>query len=370
MPRRLKIGVDAHVLTGKYQGTRTTLANLLRAVARQGGVHEVTIYSEDPAAAAQMIGVSDFHYGALEHCGPIKRLLYVFPRIFARDKIDVAVFQYNISPFTRTRQMTFVHDILPLTHTRYFPFKNRARIRFFQTLSVLLADGVVTVSDYSKGIIAKYFRLKPDDVSTVFNGPSFSTACYEQGRQEHYSRYILAVGRIEERKNVPLLVRAFLKANLPDVRLVIVGAPDLGFDYSFPENDQIDHRSGLDEADLIALYRGASLFVYPSAAEGFGLPLLDALLFGLPVISSDQTAMKEIADGAATLFDPTRADAEDVLAGLIGGHFRDAPVTAVSDPQREILAQRYNWDRAARDFLAAVERVARTGSVRKDRTRA
>lgn len=350
---RPRIGVDGHVLTGRFQGTRSTLSALLRAMAPRLGGREVIVYSDAPEEARALLGVEGYRYAGLGHAGSIKRLLAVFPRLFRRDRVDLGVFQYMM-PLTG-RHIVFIHDLLPITHPHLFPFAMRLRTRIFFGLAIRRAAMVLAVSEYTRGEIARLYRIEPERLRVVLNGPSFPAATYAGPRAPGAERYILAVGRIEPRKNVPLLVDAFLRADLPDVQLVVVGSHDNGFDYRLPDDPRIVGRRGLDDARLIDLYRGASLFVFPSAAEGFGIPLLDALLFGLPVIASHRTAMAEIATGVAETFDPLAPDACDVLARRIAGHFANAPVAAPDAAQRAALAARFNWDRAADAFFAAVD---------------
>jgi glycosyltransferase involved in cell wall biosynthesis len=352
---KLRIGIDGHVLTGKFQGTRTTLTSLLRALARSDQPHSIVVYTEDPIKAAEAIGPSRFEYRRIPHAGPMKRLLKIFPSLLRQDNIDVGVFQYIVPIFSRTKMLVFIHDILPMTHRQYFPVKNSLRVALLFSVSILRSPMVLAVSQYSQDMITRVYRRKSGTVRTALNGPSFALECYAGEPVPETPRYILAVGRIEKRKNVPLLVNAFLKANLADVRLIVVGAPDLGFDYRLPDDPRIESRMGISDAELIALYRGASLLVYPSAAEGFGLPLLDALLFGLPVISSDQTAMREVARDLAVEFDPTAPDAQDVLAAQIADHFTGNPIASPTSDQRKELSLRFNWDRSAAAFIAAVD---------------
>lgn len=345
------IGFDAHVLTGKYQGTRSTLTNLLRALGDRIGSRRLVVYSDDPVAARGAIGVETFEYVALPSLGAVRRLLE-FPRLFRRDGVTIGVFQY-IAPLAG-RHVVFVHDILPLTHPRYFPLAMRVRMRVFGALAIRRAALVIVVSEDTRTAVQARFRLPPGRLRAVLNGPSFAPAVYERG-EPALPRYILTVGRIERRKNIGLLIDAFLKADPADVRLVIVGAVDAGFGFAVPRDSRIEIRSRVLEDDLIALYRGASLFVYPSAAEGFGLPLLDATLFGIPTISSNRTALPEVGGDLVRYFDPEAADAVARLAALIAGHFGASPIAAPDAAQRRAQAERFCWARAADAFLAAID---------------
>lgn len=349
----LHVGIDGHVLTGRFQGTRTTLSGLLRALASRRGDHRFTIYSNAPEAARAMLGVDGFDHADLGGAGSIKRLLTVFPRLFRRDRVDLGVFQY-MAPLTG-RSIVFIHDILPLTHPHLFPFKVRVRTRIFFTLSIRRAAMVIAVSNYTRDEIIRHYRLPPDRLRTVRNGPSFAEEVYRQPLTPAEPRYILTVGRIEPRKNFALLADAFRRAAVPGLRLVIVGSWDPEFVRGTLDGEGIEARSGLDDAALIELYRGASLFVYPSEAEGFGVPLLDATLFGIPVITSDRTALPEVAGDLAEYFDPRAPDAVATLAARIAGHFAGQPVRRPTEDERAEQARRFSWDRAAEDFIDAVD---------------
>lgn len=351
----VRIGVDAHVLTGRYQGTRTTLASLLRAVEPKLKKRELLVYADDPDEAHAMLGVDAFLYRDLGHAGSLKRLLRLFPRLFAMDRVDIGVFQY-MAPLTG-RHVVFIHDLLPLTHPHLFPLKVRLRTRIFFTLSIWRSAMVLVVSEYTRSEVQNRFRLPPDRLRVVLNGPSFAPPVYQQAIQESEERYIMTVGRIEPRKNVLMLVEAFRKADVADVRLIVVGSFDPEFSREMIEGERVEVRSGVTDEQLIDLYRGASLFVYPSAGEGFGVPLLDATLFGLPAISSNQTSLPEVGGNLAVYFDPTARDAVDTLSGLIAGHFRSAPVPVPTSEQRAEQSERFNWARAADDFLAAIDAV-------------
>lgn len=351
----VRIGVDAHVLTGRYQGTRTTLASLLRAVGPKLGNRALLVYADDPDEARAMLGVDAFHYRNLSHVGSLKRLLRLFPQLFATDRVDIGVFQY-MAPL-KGRHVVFIHDLLPLTHPQLFPLKVRLRTKIFFTLSIWRAAMVLVVSEFTRSEVQKRFRLPPERLRVVLNGPSFTPPIYRQATYEAEQRYIMTVGRIEPRKNVLMLVEAFRKADVSDVRLVVVGAFDPEFSREMIEGERVEVRSSVTDEQLVDLYRGASLFVYPSACEGFGVPLLDATLFGLPVISSNQTSLPEVGSDLAVYFDPTASDAVDTLAGLIAGHFRSAPVPVPTLEQRARQSKRFSWARAADDFLAAIDMV-------------
>ena len=158
-----------------------------------------------------------------------------------------------------------------------------------------------------------------------------------------------------------LLVRAFAAAGLPDVDLKIVGQVDMGYAWAGPDDQRIQVLSGIDDETLAHLYRGASLFVYPSSAEGFGIPLLDATLFGIPVISSNLTSMPEVGGSLPTYFDPTRVAAMEELADLIQGHFAGRPIYSPTVAERKRQLERFSWESIARRFWALVDTIHSPG---------
>ena len=357
------LGFDGHVLTGKFQGTRTTLGNLLKALAREAEPNEIAVFCDDPAEARRNLGEHDaqidrLQFLALTTRSSLKRLLIEIPQKLTRLGIGYGVFNY-IAPL-RGRSVVIIHDVLPVTHKQFFPTLFRIRSVIWYFISVHRARLVVCVSDYSARELLHHFgRGLAHKVCTIHNGPSFAVDAYFEPDSERQPRYILCVGRIEQRKNVHLLVDAFTKAKVDGVDLVIVGSYDHGFAYDFPDDPRIRRISGLDEQDLIELYRGTSLFVYPSAAEGFGLPLLDSVLFGIPTLASDRTAMPEVAGDLAEYFDPTAPGAAEWLANRIAAHFGDRPVARPGLDARRAHAEKFSWSGAARALLQAVRGLDR-----------
>ncbi|MGI4730131.1 MAG: glycosyltransferase family 4 protein [Janthinobacterium lividum] len=355
------LAIDAHVIDGRPQGSRTVLIQLLRAIARTGRASDFLLFSADPVACAQAIGAGSeaFRYAPLPYAGSTRRLLAIWPGLLRAHGDPITLFQYIVPPFARARVLVSVHDVLPITHPYLFPRLFRWRSQALFTLSMFRAQCITTVSRTAEGEIARRFPSLASRIRQVTNGPSFDAAAYFAPSPAPPARpYVLAVGRIEPRKNMALLARAFVAAAVPDLELVIVGRTDHGHRFAEADLPGVRHLADVSDDELVALYRGAALFVFPSAAEGFGLPLLDALLFGLPTISSDRTAMPEVAAGLASLFDPTQLNAATTLAARLRGHFTTTPIAPPTLEQRRAQLASFSWDRAAQSLLAAFDEVA------------
>lgn len=349
----MRIGFDGHVLTGKFQGTRTTVRNLLLSLNKLPHEHQILVYSDNKDVAERTLGETNFEHLEFKSNKSISRLILEIPSIYRSKSIDAFVYNYISAPFGRS--VLFIHDILPVTHPRLFGFLFRWRSILFFSLSMATAWKIAAVSKYTAESIKKNFpRFISDKVGLVRNGPSFSEKTYFSEGSFAAERYILCVGRVEERKNIPLLVEAFEQAAVANVKLMIIGSNDAGFDYKIPSNKNIIQLTALDDEKLIDCYRGASLFIYPSRAEGFGLPLLDAILFGIPTISSNLCSMPEVAGELAEYFDPEEPAASDWLARRIRAHFEDAPVPKPTVAQRQLKMTEFSWDRAAQEFINLV----------------
>jgi glycosyltransferase involved in cell wall biosynthesis len=201
------------------------------------------------------------------------------------------------------------------------------------------ADAVVAVSEFTKGEVvelvgepAERIRVVPNGVDPVFRplGPGENDPSDTLSQGE----YVLAVGTLEPRKN---LARAAEAARLAEVELRVVGARGWG------DVDVPGWIGEIPDPQLAALYRGARCVLYPSLYEGFGLPVLEAMACGTPVVTSRGTATEEIAGGAAVLVDPL--DVTSIASGITEAGERREELVSLGLAR----AAEFTWDRAADD---------------------
>ncbi len=266
-----------------------------------------------------------------------------------------------------------VHDLSTL---RFPEFQPARRVRFLErhlAATVDRADHLLTVSEFVRREMIELLGVKPERVSAIHSGvdaafhpraaddPTLLGTLARRGLEP--GAYLLSVATFEPRKNLEGLVAAY--ANLPAAQrraypLVLVGAPGWKNESLQQALDKLGDRGEVrrlgfvPEAELPLLYAGARLFVYPSLYEGFGLPPLEAMASGTPVITSSGTAMEEVAGGAATLIEPRNTEAlRDAISGLLA----EPEKLAVQREQGLKRAQTLTWQRTVDQAVDIFRRV-------------
>lgn len=223
------------------------------------------------------------------------------------------------------------------------------------------ADVVFTVSEYSRAKIIQWSGIVPDKVVCVGNG--VDAAFSPDGPVwQHPRPYILYVGNQKPHKNVAGLVEAFAASRLvKDCDLLLTGLISPSVAEAAQRHDVTQRVLGLGlvpDTELPALYRGARAVVMPSRYEGFGLPLVEAMASGTPILSSDRTSLPEVGGDAVAYFDPDQKDS--FVAGL-DALANDAYCAALREKGLQ-RAQRFNWDQVAATVSSSIaEAIARNG---------
>ena len=289
-----------------------------------------------------------------------------------RDRVDIYhglsnELPLNIRKARRTKSVVTVHDLIFIRYPRYYAPIDRWLYRYKYGKSCRNADAVVAISECTKNDIIRYFHTDPSKIRTIYQGcdPSFSAEASEAEKDEARKayglppRYILNVGSIEERKNVMLAVKA-MKGLPGDVHLVIVGKPT---PYT-RKVEQFIAGNGLSArvhllhnvafSHLPAIYQMAEIFVYPSRYEGFGIPILEALSSGIPVVAATGSCLEE-AGGKSSLY--VGPDDEEGMKSALLRLLGDAGLRKRMAEEGRRHALNFSMERQAKQLMDLYEQL-------------
>jgi glycosyltransferase involved in cell wall biosynthesis len=321
----MRFSVDAHAIGQHLTGNETYIRNLLncfQVLDREADF--VTYISREEAVA----DVPERFQKKRVSVNPFVRLGYDLPRRVAEDRPNLLHVQYTAPIRCSAPIVVSVHDVSFLEHPEYFTSFRALQLRLTVRRTVKAASCVITPSEFSKQRILDAYNLADDKVVVLPNGVSsvFHPVAREAAQRSLRSSsrplanvsmpFILTVGDLQPRKNHLGLIRAFedLVRNYPQLphHLLIVGKEETWYAptvHAAARNSQVAdriHFTGfVDDEELRRLYGACDLLVYPSFYEGFGLPILEAMACGRAVACSNTSAMPEVADSAALLFDPS-----------------------------------------------------------------
>jgi glycosyltransferase involved in cell wall biosynthesis len=382
----MKIVLDFRKYDGIIGGVERGVFQIVRYVANEG--HTVVILpkvSRLDQVKGHFEGVPNLKFIPLQVPSHVMSLRNVYvdsatiQNIAEEEKADVIHFPYNWSfPFRKTTpSILTIHDVIPLNFREAMPFfTNYFLYRPGIRLAGRLNDRIATVSEFSKQDISTKTGASLDKISVIPNGlrePFAEDKDLEAELAERFQihdGFILYVGGIHERKNVARLIRAFAtlvqEQDFPG-KLLATGSVS-GAPYQEKMKDILDGvvaETGMAERvvftgfvtdeELEALMRMTHFMIYPSLYEGFGMPLLEAMQVGTPVVTSNLTAMPEVAGGAALLVDPFDVDdMANTMSKLLGdGDIRQDLIRKGFE-----VAKGYSWQRTSEAYLALYESVS------------
>ncbi len=377
----MRIAFDAHMVGEHETGNETYALNLIRALianpAIRSGACQLLLYTTHPKRLRERLGSeASGEIRAIEPSGSARRVLWGIPHAAARDNVDLLHQTYVASPVTRCRQVVTVHDISFDRFPSFFSPRVGLMLRTLVPFSMRRASRVITVSQHARREIVDRYRLPPERIAVTYEAaapqfqPVTDVRLLEDVRRRYglTPEYVLALGNLQPRKNLARLVDAYARArsrgHLAGVQLVLAGkaqwresevvrlvqASAFGRDILFP--------GYIADEDLPALYGGARAFVYPSLYEGFGLPPLEAMACGTPVVCSQAASLPEVIGDAALMVDPL--DTAALMAALI--RLDVEPTLGQELRQRGLRrAAAFSWARCADETLAVYRQVLGDG---------
>ena len=319
----MRFAVDAHAIGRHLTGNEVYIRSLLNGFATLDRESEFIAYLSMDEAEAWV--PSRFPVRRIAG-NPFVRLGCDFALKLRRDRPDLLHVQYTAPLGCPVPVVVSVHDVSFLEHPDYFPFSRAMQLRLTVQRTIRQAARILTGSEFSRDSIARAYHLDPDRISVVPNAAadSFHPVRRETTQAQMRERFgigapfILSVGDLQPRKNHVGLIEAFgrlIRSHSELPHHLVMAGKETWFGRRVSEAakqsgvaDRIRFLGFVSDDDLLHLYNACELFCFPSFYEGFGLPVLEAMACGAAVACSNTSAVPEVADGAALLFNPYNVD--------------------------------------------------------------
>jgi glycosyltransferase involved in cell wall biosynthesis len=373
-PKRIGLNL-LYLVPGETGGTETYARRLLPALSAAGSGLELVAFvnregsdsleSELTRSGIDVVTVNVSGRGRLRRTLAEQMRL---PRLVRSHRIDLLHSLGSTAPARHgTISVVTVHDVIYALHPEAHTRAMRAGMRVLVPLAARGADRVIAISHNAAGEISEVLGYPAERIDvTQLGGRPRGPATSEQELRRRLelgdAPVVLSVSARRPHKNLPRLLEAFARTH-PAAVLVLPG-------YSTPFEDDLTNLAGslgierrvrflgwVSDADLEGLYEAAACFVFPSFAEGFGLPVLEAMQRSVPVACSNASSLPEVADGAARYFDPSSVEEIAIAVDDLLTDPELAERLAAAGAER---AQAFSWERAASETIASYERALRS----------
>lgn len=371
----MKIGIEIQRLFRKDRfGIETAAYELIAQLSKINSKHEIIIFTK-----ANTLSPKTIHDLKII---PVRGKLFIdFEQFFLplkakNEQVDILHCTGNTTPlFYQKKIIQTLHDIIfmdpiPTSDTLYQRFGNYYR-RFIVPHSVKKSKGIITVSEFEKTRILNRLKIEDDKIHVIYNGVSpIFNAARNVSKEEYIvtkyqlpKEYILFLGNTSFRKNPVRVIEAYLLYLAQDKNPHPIVTP--GLDRKFitdvlKKNNQLKYEKlfitpgYIDRVDLPALYSLSKLFLFPSLAEGFGMPVIEAMASGTPVITSNTSSLPEISGGAAHLVNPLSV--QDI-ANSINHILSNSEVQMNLIKLGKIQASKFDWKITAEKTLELYEKI-------------
>ncbi|MCX8082198.1 MAG: glycosyltransferase family 4 protein [bacterium] len=366
------IGIDAHAIGLKQGGNETYIIGLLYGLSQieHPDFSYVVFLSKGIPVPDFLLNDKQFSIERVSQRASLRFLRDIPVRTYT-EKLDLLHTQYHTPLISHCHSVITLHDVSFIRYPEFFPEDIYLRLKLSLLYSVRKAKKIITVSEFSKREILKFYKIDEEKIEVVYNGvsekfrPIDTTKCDKV--LENYSvkkPYILSVSNLQPRKNLSRLIKAFISIikNNPafPYNLVIVGKKLWLYNEMFDEirNSNFVERIVLTdyvpEEDLVYLYNGADVFIYPSIYEGFGLPVLEAMSCGCAVVTSNTSSLPEVAGNACVLVDPYNVEE---IARAIQNVIRNPDLKMRLKMEGLKQSQKFSWKRSGEMTLKIYEKV-------------
>ena len=319
----MKIGIDISAMAKTLAGIGQYCVQMIKELYAMDQENEYYLFA--PTEVALPVAENDhwhlINYGGKR--GSTLRYMTEVPKILKKEGIRVFVgTRHYLPPFhPEIRYIGVVHDLIPLYMPELFTFFHRLRFRMFTRLCARKADHIVAGSKATAADVVKYMHVPEEKITVLYYGadarfrPERDEAGIHAAMEKYHIKtpYVLCLSTVEPRKNMLRTIQAFealTKEELQEAQLVIVGGSgwNNGEIYDYVKQHRMEEKvlftGYASDEEIRHIYANAGVFVYASLCEGFGIPIVEAMQSGTPVITSNLSSMPEVAGDACRLVDP------------------------------------------------------------------
>jgi glycosyltransferase involved in cell wall biosynthesis len=372
----MRIAIDATSIPRKPAGAGVYAIELVRALAgREDRRDGYAVFTRGPWFDQIVASLPNWRIERVSNESRLRRLAweqFELPGLLNQFGIDVLHSTHHSLPLRSAgvRRVVTIHDVTFFRIPQRYPPVRRFYMQATTRLASRVADGIIVPSQAVRNDVARVLHVGEEKLHVVYEAPGPQYApMHREGASAVARRYgldlpyILSVGSLEPGKNRARLIRALHELRGEGVahQLAVVGQPAWKHEHEASLVEQLGMERQVrflgyvPEEDMPALYNAASIFAFPSLYEGFGLPVIEAMACGVPVLTSNVSATAEVAGDAALLVDPrSTAEIRDGLARLIA----DADLRETLARRGLARAEEFSWRRAAEETHAVYEQVA------------
>lgn len=384
----MRIGIDARFLTHPQRGGfKTYTEHLVQALERIDHENEYVLYVDRPPQETDLVPrqknfVARVVRGTQPFYGMPWREQVSLVRHLRRDRLDVFHAPCLSAPLLHSVPMVVtIHDMIWSYPTRYSAGNRNRLMEWYYRIAPLLAArrarAIITVSNASKQSIVDLLKIDSRRIFVTYAAakdiyrPTKDTKPFtgDASKEVKYD-YVLGIGSADPRKNIRTLIHAYSKLPrdlMEKYHLVIVwthaslASETLAAIQGLQISEYVHFLYDVGDPQLVSLYNRATLFVFPSLDEGFGLPPLEAMACGTPVIAADNSSIPEIVGSAALLFPAKNVE---TLAELIQQVLRDTALQSQMRSRGLERATQFSWEKCATQTLHVYQEVAHTSTGR------
>jgi glycosyltransferase involved in cell wall biosynthesis len=378
----MKIGIDIRNIGKKRTGDEVVFSNLVKNLATIDDRNEYALFTDitdkeklEHVRKSLKIEGKKFEIISLPTANKFTWNLFTLPGYMRKNPVDVYLTQY-ITPFCMPKKVkivTIIHDVSFKVYKKYIGKKDLFFLSFLIPLSLRIADKIIAVSQFTREEIIKHYHVKEEKVDWIHN--AVATDFLSSGEitlekinavREKYrlpAKFILYLGTLQPRKNLPTLIEAFSLFHQNDtenIKLVIAGGKLHNYDSKidaavgkFNLGQHIFFPGYIDEEDKAAFLKAATVFCLPSFYEGFGIPVLEAMAVGTPVVASNIPPHQEIAGNSVLYFN---VDQPQELAEKLK-QMMDPEKRAYFSAEGAKQISKFSWHETAVKALSILENV-------------